>query len=111
MAKIITSQSIIGQQGISLIQNRVLQIKWLWHQTSVFDAGIDGYIELRDPTTGAALNSIIQVQSRATQGRFTAETDTSFEYLCSEKELGYWLAGNAPVILICSRPNTDEAYW
>jgi len=47
---------------------------WLWHQTSVFDAGIDGYIELRDPTSGAALNSIIQVQSRATQGKFTAET-------------------------------------
>jgi uncharacterized protein DUF4365 len=110
-AKIITNQTIIGQQGVALVEKRVLDMGWLWNQTGVFDAGIDGYIELRDPITGAALNSIIQVQSRATQGKFTAETDTNFEYLCSEKDLAYWLAGNAPVILVCSRPATSEAYW
>ena len=110
-AKIITNQTIIGQQGVALVEKRVLDMGWLWHQTGVFDAGIDGYIELRDPITGAALNSIIQVQSRATQGKFTAETDTSFEYLCSERDLVYWLAGNAPVILICSHPATGEAHW
>lgn len=109
--KVISNQSVIGQQGIVLIQERVLEMGWLWHQSSVFDAGIDGYIELRDPSTGAALNSILQVQSRATQGAFTAESETSFEYLCTERDLAYWLAGNAPVILICSRPNTHEAYW
>ena len=110
-AKIITNQTIIGQQGVALVEKRVLDMGWLWNQAGVFDAGIDGYIELRDPTTGAAFNSIIQVQSRATQGKFTAETDTGFEYLCSERDLAYWLAGNAPVILICSRPDTSEAYW
>jgi len=110
MAKFISNQSVIGQQGVTLIQQRVLEMGWLWHPIGVFDAGIDGLIELRDPS-GEALNSIIQVQSRATQGKFTAETDTAFEYLCSERDLAYWLAGNAPVILICSRPNTNEAYW
>lgn len=110
MTKTISNQSVIGQMGVALVLKRVLEMGWLWHQTSVFDAGIDGYIELRDPQ-GAALNSIIQVQSRATQGRFTAESESEFEYLCSEKDLAYWMAGNAPVILVCSRPQTDEAYW
>lgn len=110
MSKTIPNQAVIGQQGVALIQKRVLEMGWLWHQTSVFDAGIDGYIELRN-ADGTVLNSIIQVQSRATQGRFTAESDTGFEYLCSEKDLAYWLAGNAPVILICSRPDNSEAYW
>ena len=62
---------------MTLVEKRVLDMGWPWNPSGVFDAGIDGYIEVRDPTTGAALNSIIQVQSRATQGKFTAETDTT----------------------------------
>ena len=33
------------------------------------------------------------------------------EYYCAAKDLEYWLNGNAPVILIRSRPKTGEAYW
>ena len=32
-------------------------------------------------------NSIIQVQSKATEGRFTAETAVSLEYVCDERDL------------------------
>src|SRR2546430_13274983 len=110
-AKVNGHQSVIGQRGGNLIEKRILEMGWLWHPTGVFDAGIDGFIELRDPATGEALNSIIQVQSRAANGRFTGETDRQFEYLCTERDLAYWLAGNAPVILVCSRPDTEEAYW
>jgi hypothetical protein len=31
--------------------------------------------------------------------------------MCDERDLDYWLGGNAPVILIVSRPNSNEAYW
>ncbi|HEU4587259.1 MAG TPA: DUF4365 domain-containing protein, partial [Gemmatimonadales bacterium] len=110
--KRIPDQSVIGQQGVTLVAQRVLSMGFLWHPTvGSFDAGIDGYIELRDRETGEALNGILQVQSKATTGKFTAETATGFAYVCDERDLAYWLQGNAPVILILSRPGANEAYW
>jgi hypothetical protein len=111
MAKRITDNQITGERGIALIHARVTAMGFVWYPSGGTEAGIDGTIELRDGRTGAITNQIVQVQSRATAGRFTAETDDSFEYLCDERELDYWLGGNAPVILVRSRPETDEAYW
>ena len=109
--KKIHSSSIIGQQGINLIEKRVLDMGFIWYPTGAIEAGIDGIIEIRDPNSGEVYNSIIQVQSKATLNPFQAETSDSFHYLCDENHLDYWLKGNAPVILIVSRPSTDEAYW
>lgn len=111
MTKKITESQMIGDRGIALIKARVLAMGHLWYETGGTEAGIDGTIEMRDGRTGEATNQIVQVQSRATAGEFTAETETSFEYLCNERDLAYWLGGNAPVILVRSRPHTDEAYW
>jgi len=110
-AKKIHRNSIIGQQGVNLIERVVLGMGFVWYPTGGVEAGIDGVIEVRNPLTGEATNSIVQVQSKATTNPFQAETETSFEYLCSAKDLDYWLQGNAPVILIVSRPQSGEAYW
>jgi hypothetical protein len=83
----------------------------LWYPTGQIEAGIDGYIEIRDPVSGDVTNSIIQVQSKASDQPFGAESPTAFEYLCEAKDLEYWMAGNAPVILVVSHPKTQEAYW
>ena len=109
--KKIHSNAIKGQRGINLIEEIVLAMGCVWYATGQLEAGIDGYIEIRDPVSGEVTNSIIQVQSKATDRPFAAETATSFEYTCDEKDLDYWLAGNAPVILVVSRPQTREAYW
>lgn len=109
--KRIDQRKLTGQLGVNLVERIVLNMGFGWHPTnSELEAGIDGYIEIRDPATGEATNCILQVQSRALKD-FTAETDTTFEYLCKERDLDYWLAGNAPVLLIVSRAGTDEAYW
>lgn len=71
----------------------------------------DGYIEIRNPASGEMTNTIIQVQSKATEHEFESVTSNSFAYRCTPRDLEYWLGGNAPVILICSRPKTEEAYW
>lgn len=84
---------------------------YLWHPTGGLEAGIDGMIELRDPTTGAVLNLVVQVQSKATDDTFEGETDSGFFFVCDERDLDYWMNGNAPVILVRSRPKTREAYW
>jgi hypothetical protein len=83
---------------------------FLWTQTGAIEAGIDGIIETRDAGTGEVHNAILQVQSKAVS-QFTSETAEGFDYRCRSEDLEYWLHGNASVILIVSRPETDEAYW
>jgi hypothetical protein len=102
---------MIGDQGINLIQHIVLKMGFLWYPSGGTEAGIDGSIEIRHKGTGEATNLIIQVQSKATDGRFQAETADQFEYLCDQRDLDYWMRGNTPVIFIRSRPSTGEAYW
>lgn len=109
--KKIHQHSIVGQQGVNLIERIVLDMGFIWYPSGTLEAGIDGIIEIRDPATGTVFNSIIQVQSKATQGTFKNETPDNFEYVCDARDLDYWLQGNAPVILIVSRPSTEEAYW
>lgn len=109
--KTIAEKSVLGQRGINLIERIVLEMGCLWYPTGQVEAGIDGYIEIRDAKTGAATNCIILVQSRATAVQFENETDSGFDYYPNDRDLHYWLFGNAPVILIRSRPTTSEAYW
>jgi hypothetical protein len=73
------------------------------------DHGIDGHIDLVDPGTREVLNLVLLVQSKASGLPFPYETETSFQYTCNETDLNYWLSGNAPVILILSHPEGDEA--
>lgn len=109
--KRIRQASLVGQQGVNLIERIVLDMGFLWYPSGGIEAGIDGHIEIRDSASGEVKNLIVQVQSKATEQPFEAETDTTFEFRCSDKDLSYWLGGNAPVILVRSRPKTGEAYW
>ncbi len=109
--KKITESQIIGQQGVNLIEGRLLKMGYLWYPTGGMEAGVDGHLEIRDPGTGEVLNSVVHVQSKATSVAFDRESESGFEYTCEEKDLDYWMQGNAPVVLVVSRPSTDEAYW
>jgi len=99
-----------GDKGIALIHRIVNDMGFVWNALHL-EAGIDGIIEIRDAVTAEVSNFIIQVQSKAGGSYFKAETDTAFEFLCDERDLDYWLRGNAPVVLVVSRPEQDEAYW
>ena len=109
VGKQIKQTDVTGQQGINLIEKMCLEMGYLWRPTGL-DAGIDGHIEIR-LATGEVTNCIIQVQSKATDRPFEGETPSSLEFRCSQRDLDYWLGGNAPVILVRSRPRTNEAYW
>lgn len=109
--KRVSPQSILGQQGANLIERIVLGMKSVWRPLQIFDVGIDGEIEICDPTTGEATNTIVRVQAKATAQPFPAETSESFDFPCEQRDIDYWLRGNAPVILIVCRPATNEAYW
>ncbi|MGH9891724.1 MAG: DUF4365 domain-containing protein [bacterium] len=110
MAKKVGRATITGERGIALIQRRVLEMGLIWHQRQV-DAGIDGDIELRDSVSEVVLNSVIFVQSKASDRPFPGETENGFHYLCDKRDIDYWMSGNAPVLLICSHPDSQEAWW
>jgi hypothetical protein len=101
---------ITGALGVNIVERRVLEMGFLWYPSGGVEAGIDGRLEIRNEDAEVT-NLIISVQSKATNGAFDGETDTEFTYTCTERDLRYWLRGNLPVILVCSRPKTDEAYW
>ncbi len=110
--KFISKNQITGQTAINLIERVVLEMGYTWSPTnSAADAGIDGIIEIRDPVTDEARNFILQVQSKSTTVEFESETGESFVYRVKERDLTYWLQGNAPVLLIVSRPSQNEAWW
>jgi hypothetical protein len=116
MVKVIPAPKKIGQGditgalGVNIIERRVLEMGFLWYPSGGVEAGIDGRLEIRNEDAEVT-NLIISVQSKATAKDFEAETNTEFTYTCTERDLRYWLRGNLPVILVCSRPKSGEAYW
>lgn len=109
--KRITRAQILGETAVQFIGRRFLDMGLLWHPTNApLDAGIDGFVEVRDAQSGEATNAWIAVQSK---GRTTLEkeTETSFEFTCTPRDLDYWRRGNMPVLLVVSRPERDEAWW
>jgi Domain of unknown function (DUF4365) len=101
---------MIGARGINMIERRILEMGFLWYPSWGVEAGIDGRLEIRNEDAEVT-NCIVSVQSKATEGAFEGETETELTFTCSERDLRYWLKGNLPVILVYSRPRTDEAYW
>jgi hypothetical protein len=83
-----------------------------WHPGSGdLDTGIDGEIELVDASNNEVRNFRIGVQSKATEGVWRSETDEDFFFRAKPDDVAYWLGGNQPVLLVCSRPHKSEAYF
>jgi len=101
---------MIGARGVNLIERRILEMGFLWYPSVGVEAGIDGRLEIRNEDSEVT-NCIVSVQSKATDGAFEGETQSELTFTCSERDLRYWLKGNLPVIVVYSRPRTDEAYW
>jgi hypothetical protein len=107
--KTISAQGITGQRGINLIENILLEMGSRWTASGPNEVGIDGYIELFDPSSRESLGLTLAVQSKVVSA--IGEAGPTFEYRCDVSDLEYWLRGNTPVILIVSNPPAGEAYW
>jgi Domain of unknown function (DUF4365) len=107
----LSQRTLLGQQGVNLIERRVQEMGYWWVPSTVPEVGVDGYIEIRDPQTGGMTNLILQIQSKATEKRWSRETGEGFDFICKEEDLRYWLNGTAEVLLIMSKPSQQLAYW
>lgn len=111
VAKYAPRGTVIGDAGVGLIHTTVGLMGHLWHPTSGVDSGIDGEIELRSPSDGQVKNRRIGVQSKATESPWDADDGDSFSFSPTYNDIEYWLSSNHPVIVVCTRPSTGEAYW
>jgi hypothetical protein len=99
-----------GQKGVNFIERIVLEMGSRWTPSGPNEVGIDGYIELFDPNSHAALGLTIAAQSKV-HSPLATDPKPTFDYWCSPNDIEYWLNGNTPVILVVSSPPTNEAYW
>lgn len=110
--KKIGRSDIIGQRGMAHIQGVVNAMDFMFYPTGGVEAGIDGYIELRDATTGEVANALLQVQGKASErDRLQGDTGDTFEFPCSEADIAYWMLGTAPVLLVFVALKEGRAYW
>jgi hypothetical protein len=110
--KKLSEQQIIGQQGVHLLSGRLLSVGLSFQPSGPLDAGIDGFLELRDPSTGEVRAQWITAQLKTRkQGSFSEETDESFGFICELKDLDYWLGSNVPVVLFVARLSDERIFW
>jgi hypothetical protein len=108
--KTISTQGLTGQQGVNLIERVVLDMGSRWTPSGPNEIGIDGYIELFDPSSHQPLGITVAVQSKVVNA-IADNSKPTFDYWCDVSDLEYWLNGNTPVILVVSNVVSHEAYW
>jgi hypothetical protein len=97
------------RRGVALCHSIVTEMGHIWREKGV-DYGIDGEIEL--VYAGTVLGRVLWVQVKATTTpEFAEEDERGFTYTCRQVDLDYWLGGTAPVLLVCCRPDTKQAWF
>ncbi len=110
--KKISDQQVLGEQGAALVDERTHAMGFLFKRYGSPEAGIDGLIELRNPTTGHVGGRLIAVQVKTREDRpYTAETEDGFEYLCDLDDVAYWQQANLLVIIVLVRLSDTSLYW
>jgi Domain of unknown function (DUF4365) len=111
MPKRFPATAQLARQGVDLCASVVHNMGHIWREKGISDVGIDGEIELVDPSTRAVLGRMLLVQSKARSVPFDHETDDGFSFRCTEDDLEYWLSASAPVVLVCSHPKEKRAWF
>ena len=110
MPKKITDSQILGERGVNFAQRVILEMGFTWHPSNQpVEAGIDGWVELRNSATGEVANSWIGCQSKAVTN--VSENETHIKFSPKQKDVEYWLQGTLPVILVLSQPDQNRGWW
>src|SRR5262249_43523665 len=110
--KKISDQQVLGERGAALVDERTHAMGFLFKRYGAPEAGIDGLIDLRDPTPGLVGGRLSAAQVKTRQDRaYTAETETGFEYVCEPEDVAYWQQANLPVIIVLVRLSDNSLYW
>jgi hypothetical protein len=111
-SKKLSPQQLVGQRGELQVADRALAMGFAFQGFNRLETGVDGMMELRDPTTHAMSAKWIGAQVKTTEkGRYTAETSEGFEYLLNLSDLDYWEGSNIPIIIVLVRIEDGAMFW
>src|SRR6266699_355809 len=108
MPKFYSKKTLNHEQAVACAKQAIISMGFAFNETHT-EAGIDAFVELADPQTGAAAACFLGVQVK-TQELFSAETPDHFSYYLDGQDLAYWMSSEIPILLIVFRARTDEAY-
>jgi hypothetical protein len=100
-----------GGLGESVAAVFIKKLDHEFHETGRNEAGIDGFIELRELPSGRVQAQVIACQVKFGTSDISDETDEGFTWTASKGDLAYWENSNLPVIVIIVRTDPDEAWW
>lgn len=109
--KMITNEQHDGGLGESIAAVFIKKLGHEFHETGRNEAGIDGFIELRELPTGRVQAQIVACQVKFGTSGISEETDDGFVWTASKGDLLYWENSNLPVIVIVVRTDPDQAWW
>ena len=110
--KTITNAQIVGQQGEETVSQLAYRMGFLFSHHGPIDAGIDGFLEIRDPVNGQVTGKFVAVQVKTTSnGPYAGETESSFDYTMRPDDVTYWRGTNVPVIIVLVHLERRTAYW
>lgn len=112
MQKKVTRQQLAGTQGEAFIKERANAMGFLFNTYGPPEAGIDGLLELRNPSSGIVSGRLVAVQVKTTDdGSYTADDGATFQYLMAPEDVAYWRGCNLPVIVVLLHLGRREAFW
>jgi Domain of unknown function (DUF4365) len=110
-SKRITDEQHDGGQGERLAALLVGEMGHEFHPAQRNEAGLDGFIELRDASSGEVSAQIVLCQVKTGENVMFGETDTEFSWRAEPGDLTYWENSNAPVIVIVVGLAKKEGWW
>lgn len=112
MPKTITDPQIIGRLGEEIVSARAHAMGFVFSHHGPLEAGIDGFLEIRDPANGQVTGQFVAVQVKTkADGTYAAETEAGFDYTMRSDDVAYWRGTNVPVIVVLVRLDDRTAYW
>src|SRR3954447_7699429 len=110
--KTVTDGQLHGELGETLVKARFHRLGLVFEGRGRLESGMDGAAELRDPVSGRMLGKTIAVQVKTTaDGRYTRETDASFEYLLRTADLDCWRSSSLLVVIVLLRLSDETFFW
>ena len=89
--KKLSEQRIVEHQGVHLLGERLLSHALSFQPTGALDAGIDGFLELRDPATGEVKAQFISAQLKTRKsGSFQKRPEKASATSVTRRDLDYW---------------------
>jgi tetratricopeptide (TPR) repeat protein len=109
--KIISDAQHDGDLGEAVARVLIKKMGHEFHPTGRNEAGIDGFIELRDGTSGEVNAQIISCQVKSGKSILFDQTESEFAWRAAPGDLTYWENSNAPVIVVIIDEAAEEGWW